>query len=179
MKLSNEEDRISVDVIIPKHILCIIQLFHEVICEAFPGAVQDHPHMILFSDGGGHIVSTRTKRYNSDKYPDGVLFTFYGMDELVRKADELVAKYGKAWRKYVNEERESQMGKFVDFYLDHIYVGCTSFNRWSDPEKALGPAIRLSAAVADAAEKDQILGISCDESQQIVRITTKDMEKLA
>jgi hypothetical protein len=94
----------TIEKITHKHILCVIQLFHEVMSEEFPGSVKDHPRMDLYDDGSGYIVSMATKRYNGEKYPNGILFSFHSIEELVRKADELTDKHGKEWRKYVNEE---------------------------------------------------------------------------
>jgi len=72
-----------------------IHVFHEVMCDEYPGAVQDHPHIELHSDGSGSVMSRRTRTYsNKEKYPNGLLFTFRNLNELVAEADRLMKKHG-------------------------------------------------------------------------------------
>jgi hypothetical protein len=77
--------------------LSSIAVFHEVICQEYPGSIQDHPHIELCDDGSGSVVSFRTWIHCGDKYPHGVLFTFRSLPELVSEADRLMEKYGIKW----------------------------------------------------------------------------------
>ena len=64
--------------------------------------------------------------------------------------------------------------RFVDVYLDHLFIGTMSFRKWDNPEKAISAACRRFGTIADAADRDEISGVECDEDNQVVRITTTD-----
>lgn len=78
-------------------LLTAIHVFHEVICDEYPGAVQDHPYIELYADGSGAVVSQRTLYYNPKKYPRGCLFTFYSLKSLVKEAKRLCKKHEIEW----------------------------------------------------------------------------------
>ena len=81
-------------------LLSAIHVFHEVSADEY--GVQDHPHMVLHSDGSGHIESIR-KAYLEDRKSGkfnrchGTLFTFHNLKELVKEADRLMEKHNIMW----------------------------------------------------------------------------------
>ena len=77
-------------------LLTAIFVFHEVLNEEYPGCIQDHPFVELFSDGSGRVVSLRERHYKN-KYEDGILFVFRNLKELVAKSKELIEKHNVVW----------------------------------------------------------------------------------
>jgi len=69
-----------------RDMLDAIFIFHEAI-EEYP-SVTGHPYLHLFSDGSGRVVSDRD---------DCVLFSFGNLEQLVKKAKELMEKYKIGW----------------------------------------------------------------------------------
>lgn len=68
-------------------LLSSIHVFHEVLDEEY-GGLPDHPYIHLHPDGSGGVYATRHEK---------CLFNFVNLESLVRKADELMNKYGIEW----------------------------------------------------------------------------------
>ena len=76
--------------------LSSIHIFHEVLCEEYPHAVQGHPHIELFDDGSGKVMNQRGL-YIDGEYVQKPLFEFINLKELVAEADRLTKKYNIKW----------------------------------------------------------------------------------
>ena len=76
-------------------LLDAIHVFHEVIALEYPKFIQGHPHIVLHSDGSGHVVNLRDQIHKQNN--DGIMFEFHTLKELVQKAKQLEKKYKIKW----------------------------------------------------------------------------------